>query len=322
MKRATNLCRLVCVVLVSVSWAHSGAQESYDRLTFHKAPKPLAEGAVTEDWPRFLGAADLSVSRETKILKTWPDGGPSKVWEIAKGNSYTAPSFADGRGVVFHRIADEEVIECIEPETGQRYWEYKYGIEFQSEIGYSNGPKASAVIDGGLVYTAGVTARMHALDLKTGKLVWEKDMMKDYLVPQYFFGYGTVPVVWKDRILVNVGGRDEDHAVGGVCVAAFDKKTGKELWTVRDEWGASYASPVVAKLHGKDCLLVFTGGKSDPASGGLLTIDPANGKVLDRFPWRAPMIFSANASTPIAVGGGPGVPLRVLSQWRGDAGVR
>jgi len=290
------------VTLAGLSVTISNAQESYDRLKFLEAPKPLSKEAVTGDWPRFLGKSDDSVSRETKILKSWPEGGPKKVWEIAKGSSYTAPSFADGRGVVFHRIADEEVIECIDPETGKRFWEYKYGIEFASEIGYSNGPKASAVIDGGLVFTAGVTARLHAFDLKTGKLAWEKDMMKDYKVPHYFFGYGTVPIVWEDRVLVNVGGRDEDNAEGGVCVAAFDKKTGKELWAVRDEWGASYASPIMAKLHGKDCLLVFTGGKSDPATGGLLTIDPADGKVLDRFPWRAPMVFSANASTPIVVG--------------------
>ena len=41
----------------------------FDRLKFHKAPKPLPEGAVTEDWPRFLGASDNAISKETKLLK-------------------------------------------------------------------------------------------------------------------------------------------------------------------------------------------------------------------------------------------------------------
>jgi outer membrane protein assembly factor BamB len=277
-------------------------QESHGRLHFFAAPKPLSEGAVTEDWPRFLGATDNSVSRETKLLKDWPDG-LVKVWEVEKGEGYTAPTFAGDRGVFFHRLGDKETVECFAPESGKRYWLYDYAIEFQSEIGYSNGPKTSAVIDGGHVYTCGVTARLHALDLKTGKVAWQHDLMADYKIPQYFFGYGATPLVWEDRVLVNVGGRDPDDQVGGVCVAAFDKVTGKELWTVRDEWGASYASPVMVKLHGKECLAVFAGGKSDPASGGLLTIDPKDGRVLDRFPWRADMVFSANASTPIAVGG-------------------
>ena len=278
------------------------AQESYDRLKFHAAPKPLADGAVTEDWPRFLGARDNSVSRETKLLKEWPEEGPAKVWEAAKGQGYTAPSIAAGRAVVFHRLGDLETVECLDPETGKRFWQHAYEVDFKSEIGYSNGPKTNAVIDSGRVYTCGVTARLHAFDLETGKVLWDIDLMEKYTVPHYFFGYGASPLVWKDRVLVNVGGRDPENPQGGVCVAAFDKLTGKELWTVRDAWGASYASPVIGKLHGRDALLVFTGGKSDPATGGLLTIDPAAGKVFDRFPWRADMVFSANASTPIVVG--------------------
>ena len=293
---------LLLLVALKFAPAATLAQNDDARLKFHAAPKPLADGAVTEEWPRFLGKSDNSTSRETRLLKKWPPGGPKLVWELEKGQGYTAPSFAAGRGVFFHRLGDLETIECLEPETGKCLWKYDYPIEFESEIGYSNGPKGNAVIDDGRVYTCGVTARLHAFNLDSGELLWENDLMKNYQVPQYFFGYGTIPVIWEDRILVNVGGRDPDHEKGGVCVAAFDKVTGKELWTVRDEWGASYASPIIAELHGKDCLLVFTGGKSDPATGGLLTIDPSNGKVLDRFPWRADMIFSANASTPIAAG--------------------
>ena len=217
---------------------------------------------------------------------------------------YTAPSFSSGRGVFFHRLGDEETVECLDAETGKRYWTFDYKVEFDSEIGYSNGPKANPVIDDDRVYTCGVTARLHAFDLKSGRLLWEKDLMKEYHIPHYFFGFGVAPVVSGDRIMLNVGGREPDNPAGGVCVAAFDRLTGEELWVVRDrEWGASYASPIMAKLHGKECLLVFAGGKSDPASGGLLTIDPENGKVLDRFPWRADMVFSANASTPIVLEG-------------------
>jgi outer membrane protein assembly factor BamB len=291
---------LTCIFL-SLEVSH--AQEVYERLTVHAAPKPLSADARTEDWPRFLGATDNSISRESHLLHDWPADGPKLVWEVAKGQGYTAPSFAAGRGVFFHRLGDKETVECLDGETGKRFWKHEYPIEFNSEIGYSNGPKGNAVIDGPRVFTCGVTARLHAFDLQSGKVLWENDLMKNFQIPQYFFGYGTIPVVWKDRILVNVGGRDPENEAGGVCVAAFDTKTGKQLWTLRDEWGASYASPIIANLHGKDCLLVFTGGKSKPAAGGLLTIDPQNGKVLDRFPWRADMVFSANASTPITLDG-------------------
>jgi outer membrane protein assembly factor BamB len=73
------------------------------------------------------------------------------------------------------------------------------------------------------------------------------------------------------------------------------------VWTVKDEWGSSYASPIVAELHGQPRLLVFAGGESDPATGGLFCIDPASGEVDERYPWRADMYTSVNATTPLVI---------------------
>ncbi len=66
------------------------------KLTFHAAPRPLAGGAVVEDWPRFLGARDNASSRETKLLGKWPAGGPRKVWELETGEGYSSPLLAGG----------------------------------------------------------------------------------------------------------------------------------------------------------------------------------------------------------------------------------
>lgn len=251
-----------------------------------------------EDWPRFLGVNDNATSGEGRLLKEWPEEGLKVVWEITTGAGYTCPVIADDRLVYLHRVDGNEVVECLDPATGKKLWRFAYAVTYQDRYGFSAGPRASPVIDGDRVYTVGVTARMHCLDVKTGRVLWERDLMKDYAVPQYFFGYGPTPVVWKDRLIVNVGGK-----VGpkGVCVAALDKTTGKTLWEVQDEWGASYASPVVVTLRGKDCALVMAGGESKPAHGGLLTIDAETGKVYDRFPWRARKFESVIASTPLVV---------------------
>lgn len=74
------------------------------------------------------------------------------------------------------------------------------------------------------------------------------------------------------------------------------------VWGAGAEWGASYASPIPATIHGKRRIFVFAGGKSQPTSGGLLCIDPTNGKVDFRFPWRARRFESVNASSPIIIG--------------------
>lgn len=268
----------------------------HDRLKFHAAPKPLPEGAVTEDWPRFLGPTDNGHSGETRLLAKFPEEGLSKVWEIEKGSGYTSPVIVGDRLVMFDRFGDEEVVECFHRETGQRYWRYGYPVEYTDRYGFNNGPRSSAVIDSGKVYTLGVRSVLTCLDLKTGALLWQRDLDADFDVASYFFGHGSCPLVYRGKIIVNLGG------AGGLCVAAFDQHTGKLVWGTKHEWLASYASPVVFPLRGKPRLLVFAGGESDPTFGGLLCIDPETGKLHDAFPWRADMYTSVNASGPVKVG--------------------
>ena len=275
------------------------AQEAkaYPGLTFHAAPKPLAAGAVTEDWPHFLGPHVNATSRETKLLGQWPAAGPKIVWEMERGEGYACPVFAGGRLVYFQHVDGKETVDCLEPETGRRFWRYDYPVEYRDRYGFSPGPRASALIDDGRVYVVGVTAVLHCLDLKTGRVLWRRDLIADYKVPQYFFGYGPTPFAWRDRLIVNVGGKARD-GVTGTCVAAFDKLTGRTLWEVEDSWGAGYASPIVAKLRGREVALVVAAGESRPSVGGLLTIDPQTGRVFDRFPWRARVYESVIAGTP------------------------
>jgi outer membrane protein assembly factor BamB len=73
-------------------------------------------------------------------------------------------------------------------------------------------------------------------------------------------------------------------------------------WGAGEEWGPSYASPVPAEVQGRRRIFVFAGGESRPPTGGLLAIDPANGKIDFSFPWRSRTYESVNASTPLVIG--------------------
>lgn len=287
---------------VSILSATTLAQDAKpaEGLTFHAPPKPLPAGAVTADWPHFLGPRHDATTPETKLLDRWPAGGPKKVWELAIGESYACPALSAGRLVYFHRIAGKETLDCIDPETGRRFWRFDYPVEYHDRYGFNPGPRSSALIDGDRVYAVGVTAVLHCLELKTGRVLWRRNLSEDFQIPQYFFGYGPTPLVWKDRLIVNVGGKARDDGTG-TCVAAFDKLTGKTLWEVLDNWGAGYASPIVATLRGREVALVIAAGESRPSVGGLLTLDPQTGKVLDRFPWRAKAYESVIAGTPLVV---------------------
>ena len=282
--------------LFSLCSAEEG--QPWDGLTFYAAPKPLATGAVTEDWPRFLGPADAPVSKETGIAQEFPEAGPAKVWECKKGEGYASPAIVDGRLLLFHRMNSKERLDCLDALTGKRFWSHADDVDYRDDFGYSAGPRSGPVVSGGKVVTFGVTSWLKCFDLLSGKVEWEHDCGNEFGVMKYFFGSGASPLVAGDKVIVNLGGSE------GRCVCAFSLKDGKLLWTAKHEWGQSYASPIRAKLNGKDRVLVFAGGKSKPSTGGLLSLDPDTGAADDAFFWRAPRFPSVNAQTPLLCGDG------------------
>jgi outer membrane protein assembly factor BamB len=269
-------------------------------LSFHAAPRALPAGAITQDWPQFLGPDHNNVSRETKLLDAFTPAGPPRVWEYEKGSGYGGPAVAGDRLVLLHRVKDDEVVDCLHPQTGKRYWRHSDPTSYQDRYGFNDGPRGTPAIaaDADSVVTFGVEGRLLCLELSTGRERWRRDVLKEFKLRQNFFGVGSSPLIDDGKVIVNVGAEP-----GGPCVAAFDLKTGKLLWGAGKEWGPSYASPIPATFHGRRRLLVFAGGESDPPTGGLLGIDPADGRVAFSFPWRGTRRESVNASSPLVVSG-------------------
>lgn len=265
-------------------------------LKFVAPPKPLPQGAVTHEWRHFLGPTHNGLSSETMLAKSFGKSGLPIVWSVPKGEGYAAPAVIGQRVVLFHRLEEKEVVECLEAETGKRYWKVAYDVSYSDRYGFSPGPRCQPISDGKYVYTFGVTGVLHCLELTTGRTLWKRDIHPEFKIPSNFFGVGATPLLEGNLLIVNTG------APKGPCVAAFDKHTGKMVWGAGKEWGASYATPTPATIHGKRRIFVLAGGESRPATGGLLCIDPANGKVLFHFPWRASRYESVNASSPLVVG--------------------
>ena len=268
----------------------------YEPVTFHAAPKPLPEGAVTHDWVGFLGPTNNGVSTETKLLKKFPKGGPKKVWELTRGEGYASPGIQGDYLVYPHRVGDEVVVDCLHPRTGKKYWDFKYPTDYSDRYGYGDGPRATPVIHKGLVYIYTAKGELYCLKLQTGQVFWSRKLLAELKVPQDFFGSAQTPLLEGDNLIMNVG------APGGPCVVAVHRLTGKIVWATGDKWGPSYASPIPGTIHGKRRVFVFAGGDSDPPTGGLMSIDPANGAIDFEFPFRSKTYESVNASCPVVVG--------------------
>lgn len=294
MPMTVNTSVFILLLIMGICW-NADARETMDSLAFHKAPKPLAVEAITTDWPTFLGPTHNGVSNEKGLLKEWSESEPSPVWEMQIGSGYSSPSIVGEKLILFHRIDNREVVECLEATTGKRYWQFSYPTNYEDRYGYSNGPRATPVIDEQHVYTLGTQGKLHCLNLETGAVIWKNDLAENYRLVPGFFGMGTTPLIEGRLLIINVG------AQKGPTVVAFDKVTGKVVWTAGSEWGASYASPIPAIVHGQKRIFVFAGGERRPAAGGLLCIDPEDGKIDFRFPWRSKTYESVNASCPVAI---------------------
>lgn len=270
--------------------------ESFDRLrSTGRDPGPRGATAGSEDWPGFLGPRRDGRCAETGLTFDWPAGGPPLLWAMERGEGYAAPAIAAGRLVYTHRMGGDVHIECLEPETGRRFWAFTYPITYRGRYIRDSGPRATAQIDGEWVYVHGVEGQLHCLELTTGRVRWRRDLKADFGLQDEFFGVVGSPLISGDDLVINLGARE------GPTVAAFDKHTGRLRWGAGDTWGTGCPSPVRARVGGAERLLVLTGGVSRPPVGGLLVLD-LDGAITGRYPFRSRVFESVNGATPVVAG--------------------
>ena len=266
-------------------------------------PPDLGTRRAGVDWPRFLGPTGDGVSPESGVVAPWPKEGPRIVWQTRAVEGYAPPAVSRGRLFVFDRVRGNARLRCLKSETGDPLWAFEYPTDYEDQYNYSGGPRCCPVVDHDRVYIYGPEGMMHCLRAEDGKLVWKKDVSKEFGVVQNFFGVGAAPVVEGDLLIAQVGGSPKGTAETSPTldlqgadsgVVAFDKYTGAVKYHVTDEL-ASYAAPTLATVAGRRWCFVF-------ARGGLIAMDPASGKVDFHYPWRAKILESVNASSPLVVG--------------------
>src|SRR5215472_5228981 len=184
----------------------------------------FSSAAFCEDWPRFLGPQANGVSSETGLLAQWPSNEPPVIWQKQIGAGYGAVSVRGDIVVLHHRLANEEIVEGFEAGTGKSIWDHSYPSHFIDPYGYNNGPRSTPLLTAERSYTFSAEGKLLCLELKTGKLIWQRDTGADWDVPPAFFGVGSSPILEGNKLIVMVGGQTNSGIV------AFDPATGKTLW--------------------------------------------------------------------------------------------
>ncbi len=247
----------------------------------------LSMPLAASDWPQFLGPSRNGVYSGTSLNEKWPATGPRVVWRKQIGQGLSGPVVAGQRLILFHRVENREIVESLDAATGSPQWRHAYSTTYRDDFGFDEGPRAVPVVADGIVYTYGAEGKLHAVDLGTGKPLWNVDAMRQFEVEKGFFGAAGSPLVEGGSVIANVGGKNAG-------IVAFDTKTGKVIWTATTD-AASYSSGVAATILGRRYAVFLT-------RAGLVGLDPVNGQVQFQRPWRARQAASVNAATPIVVG--------------------
>jgi outer membrane protein assembly factor BamB len=246
----------------------------------------------TMPWPQWGGPhGDFKAIGAKGLADKWPVGGPKQLWSRDLGDGYSALSSDGDRLYTMYRIEEAEknlhqdVVICMEAKTGKTVWEYKYDAPFTKEMvaDYGHGPHASPLIVDDRLFTVGPMAKLHCFDRKSGRVLWYHDLVEELGASPMQRGYGASPFACEDKIILPAGGEEEGHGV-----VAFDQKDGHIAWK-NQSFGATYSTPIMIELGGKDQLVVFS-------DKGLSGLDPASGDEL----WMQEHPGGANISTPVA----------------------
>jgi outer membrane protein assembly factor BamB len=236
--------------------------------------------AAASDWPRWLGPNGDSVWRDAGIVDKFPPGGPQVRWRTPIGSGYSGPAVAGGRvfltdrpaappeispGKALERVpaAGHERVICLRETDGTVLWRHAYECEYR--ISYPAGPRAMPTVAGDRVYTLGAEGHLHCLDTVTGRVVWARNLNRDYGVSTQMWGYAASPFVDGDRVICLVGG-------AGHTVVAFDRETGAERWRAGTAKEPGYSTPTIGEAGGRRQLFVWD---TEAVSG----LDPETGRV-------------------------------------------
>ena len=249
----------------------------------------LAETAQHTDvtqassWPGFRGQDRDGVYRES-IRLSWE--GLAPMWKKPIGGGRASFAVAGGRAFTIEQRRRDEVVAAYDVMTGRELWTNAWPERFSYWMGGGEGPRATPAWADGFVFALGARGELRCLDAATGRLVWRTDILKDAGAKNLSWGMAGSPLIAGDAVIVLPGGP------AGRSIAAYDRRTGKRLWTALDDKTA-YVSPMQVTLGGVPQFLVVSAKR-------LVGLSLDRRDVLWEFPWKTG--HDASAAQPIVIG--------------------
>jgi outer membrane protein assembly factor BamB len=253
----------------------------------------LAVAASGGDWPHWRGPNRTGTTDESSgwTGERWIADTPA--WTAKLGEGASSPLVVGDRCFVLGWEDGKDVLRCLRTDSGKELWSqsYKcrrYGRFQMGDEGLYSGPSSTPEFDPttGFLYTLSTDGDLQCWDTTAdGKKVWGRNVYDDFKAvrrpkltgaPQRDYGYTSSPLVYKDRLLVEVGSTKSGSVI------AFDKKTGKEEWSseLKEEAGHTGGMAPMT-IEGVPCVAVLT-----QRNLAVIRLDTGNeGKTVATYPW-------------------------------------
>ncbi|MFN2510036.1 MAG: PQQ-binding-like beta-propeller repeat protein [Pyrinomonadaceae bacterium] len=239
---------------------------------------------VGADWPQWRGPNRDGISKETGLLKQWPQQGPALVWKATgAGAGYSSLSAANGRLYTMGLRGDREFVIAFDIATGKEVWATAHGGAYRDSRG--DGPRGTPTFEGGRLYSLGGGGDLSSIDAKTGKIIWSMNVLQKFGGENIGWGISESPLVIGEKLIVNAGGP-------GASVVALNKKDGTLIWKSQND-KAGYSSGMPLQIGDTTQVVFFTHNRA-------VGLDLKDGKLLWDYPRAANNV--ANVATPVVRG--------------------
>jgi alcohol dehydrogenase (cytochrome c) len=162
---------------------------------------------------RYSGLRQINRNNAKKLQQVWV------VQDQVPGAWESNPLVVDGIMYLTQRPND---VMALDAKTGRLFWIYHWAPDAGARVCCGSNNRGVAIL-GDTVFMGTLDAHLIAIDAKSGKPLWNT------VVADFKSGYSITmaPLIVKDQVLVGVGGGE--FGIRGF-VAAFDPRSGKELW--------------------------------------------------------------------------------------------
>ena len=224
---------------------------------------------LAENWPGFRGSGARGVAENPNLPVSWNvESGENIAWKTAiPGLGLSSPviwdnlvflttAISSNPNMVFESklkgerddrqdpAAQEFRVLAVDKRTGRIVWNQLAATAKPRVLRHPHNSYASPTpaTDGTYLVAFFGSEGLYCYNLK-GELQWKKDLgvidQGAFDVPDYQWGSAASPILWRGKVLLQV----DMHR--GSFLAAFDAKSGRELWRTTRDSKPSWSTPTI-----------------------------------------------------------------------------